>query len=110
MSGNHPGSRSYGFWKIEGDVVDAAAQLGLVNPPHLAEQPQHLLVLGQHDQRERLYALGAGDPRQDGEQRTTKPAMLVFVDHRHRDLGHVGADYAIVSRDAEDALLTGRLV
>src|ERR1700682_5552734 len=104
MSGNHPGSRSYRFWQIEGDVVDPAAQLGVMDPAHLAEQPQHLLVLGQHDEREGLDAMRASDSREDCQQRPSEPAVLIFVHYRDGYLSHVGADHAVVPRHTQTAL------
>src|SRR5712692_5781726 len=76
-----------------------------MDPAHLAEQAEHLLILGQNDEGERLDAMLERDLAQDGKQRAAQPAALELVDHRDGGLGG-----AVIAGDADDALLAAGLV
>src|SRR6266851_5731469 len=81
-----------------------------MDPAHLAQQPEHLLILGQDYEGERLDSVIARDLAQDGQQRAAQPAPLELVDHRDGGLSHVGSSGAVIARDAGDALLAAVLV
>src|SRR5712692_6956222 len=81
-----------------------------MDPAHLSEQAEHLLILRQHDQRERIDAVIACHLAQDGQERAPQPTPLELVHHCDRRLGHVGADDAVVTGDPDDALLARRFV
>src|SRR5947209_1857075 len=51
----------------ERDLVDAAAERGAVDPAQAPQQPEHALVLRQHDQCQLLDPVLAGDLRQQAE-------------------------------------------
>ena len=109
-NGSDPGLAPLRLRKVEGDVVDPSTQPGMVNPPHLSEEPEHLLVFGQNDEREALDSVLACGAREDCQQGSPQTPTLELVNHRDGHLGDVCVRHPVISRDAQDAFFACRLV
>src|SRR5438309_10405510 len=76
-----------------------------MDPAHLAKQPKHLLVLGQHDQGERLDAVVTSHTGEDREKSAAQSTALELIDHGDRGLRDICIDGAVVAGNADDSFL-----
>ena len=74
-------------WQVDGELDGSRPATDDAGGAELAEQPEHLAVLGQCDSGEPCDALFAGAFDQRLEQRSAEPLPLPVVHNGHSDLG-----------------------